>query len=102
MSSRERACSTLSQSWLFELETSDREREKWSTLNAHVLTRSIAFGELFTRSVVRHSRLVLSRMAHLSGAGRGAHRCHPMVAVAISDWACLSDCSVPEPDCTLR
>ena len=41
-------------------------------------------------------------MAHLSGAGRRAYRCHPMVAVAISDWACLSDCGVPKPDSTLR
>src|SRR6185369_5796144 len=102
MFSRELACSALSQSWLFELETNDREREKWSSLNARVLTRSIAFGELFTRSVIRHSWLVLPGMAHLSGAGRRAYRCHPMVAVAISDWACLSDCGVPKPDSTLR
>ena len=41
-------------------------------------------------------------MAHLSGAGRGAYRCHPMAAVAISDRACLSNCGVPKPDGTFR
>ena len=102
MSSRERACSALSQSWLFELETHDREEEKWSALKACVLTRSIAFGELFTCPFIRHSRLVLSGMAHLSGAGRGAYRGRAMVAVAISDRGCLSNCGVPKPDSTLR
>src|SRR5438034_6772361 len=102
MSSRERACSALSQSWLFELETSDRVREKWSTLKARVLTRSIAFGELFTRSIVRHPRLVLPGVAHLPDAGGRPYCGRAMAAVAISDRGCLSNCGVPKPDSTFR
>jgi hypothetical protein len=41
-------------------------------------------------------------MAHLSGAGRRAYCCHPMAAVAISDWTRLSNSGVPKPDSTFR
>src|SRR6266851_3384338 len=82
--------------------TEKSAREYFSRKASCVLARVIADDELFTSSFIRHSRLVLPGMAHLSGAGCGAYRCHPMAAVAISDWACLSNCGVPKPDSTFR
>src|SRR6266436_7682181 len=99
---RGRVYSPRSRSWLFELEARGYERKRRSFPKAWALVYSMAAGGLFTSSFIRHSRLVLSGLAHLSGAGRGAYCCHPMAAVAISDWACLSNCGVPKPDSTFR
>src|SRR5258705_2727280 len=97
-----RVCSPRGRSWLFELEARGRERKRRSFPKAWALVYSMAAGGLFPSSFIRHSRLILPGLAHLSGAGRGAYRCHPMAAIEISDWACLSNCGVPKPDSTFR
>src|SRR6202008_1880762 len=77
------------------------ENAEMAQRNSCALTRVITYDELLTRSFIRHFRLVLPCMAHLSGAGRGVYWSHPVAAVAISARGCFSNCSVPKPDSTV-